>query len=100
MNPVLESLLGMKAFNDPFIAQDLLQDNRLRMELLADCLEATADATLAAELIVHLVHSIGLEERLLKLCLEKDWLTADASEQWSRDIKWARKARQMIQIRH
>ncbi|KHF37193.1 hypothetical protein CM49_00699 [Paenibacillus sp. P1XP2] len=96
MNPVTESLLGIKAFNDQFIAQDMLQDNRLRMTLLAECIEAAADDALMEELLAHLMHSIYLEERLLKLCLDQDWLTADASEQWERDIKWASKVRKMM----
>lgn len=96
MNPVMETLLGMKAFNDRFIAQDLLQDNRLRMNMLADCLNLAGDGKLCDELLLHLTYSVQLEERLLKLCLDKGWLIGDASEQWKEDIKWARKARQMI----
>jgi spore coat protein CotF len=96
LNPVVESLLGIKAFNDQFIAEDLLQDNRHRMKLLMHCLDTAADPNFVNDLLMQLTGSIRLEQRLLELCLAKDWLNQDASEQFARDMKWAYKARLMI----
>ncbi|BFH63729.1 hypothetical protein [Paenibacillus azoreducens] len=96
MNPMMESLLGMKAFNDQFIAEDLLQDNLLRLQMLAQCLESANSRELIHELLPQLTASIQLEQRLLQLCLDKDWLHQDAAEQFSRDVKWAHKALAML----
>ncbi|MED5017027.1 hypothetical protein P9847_06865 [Paenibacillus chibensis] len=95
MNPIIESLLGMKAFNDQFIAEDLLQGNRSRMSLLADCLQATSDELLLHELILQIRFSIQLEHSILELCLKKDWLSGNPAEQLNRDLKWAFKVMQL-----
>lgn len=97
MNPVVESLLGFKAFNDQFITEDLLQDNRLRMGLLLDCLKASNEENLMNEIILQIELSIQLEHHLLQLGLIKDWLAEDTWEQLGRDLKWAYKAPRMIQ---
>ncbi|MEC0240393.1 hypothetical protein P4H66_11075 [Paenibacillus dokdonensis] len=97
MNPVVESLLGFKAFNDQFIAEDLLQDNRQRMGLLLDCLKASTEENLMNEIILQIKLSIQLEQHLLQLGLIKDWLAQDTWEQLGRDLKWAYKAPRMIQ---
>ncbi|MCJ8010736.1 hypothetical protein MUG84_03125 [Paenibacillus sp. KQZ6P-2] len=96
MNPIVESLLGIKAFNDQFIAEDLLQDNRLRMERLLDCLQVSSEEQIMIEIMHQIQSSIELEQRLLKLSLDKDWLTGDPLEQLGRDLKRAQKAPHMI----
>ncbi|MGN7356147.1 hypothetical protein ACTHPM_02200 [Paenibacillus sp. SAFN-054] len=99
MNPVVESLLGMKAFNDQFIAEELLLSNRLRMTMLLESLKSTAEEALVQEFLLQLTYGIRLEQSLLELGLSKEWLTVDPNEQLKRDLNWAKKACHLAQKR-
>lgn len=95
MNPVLESLTGLKALNDQYIAADLMQDTQVRISLLAQCLlenPPLVQDTLANELRT----AIEFLQRLKEYCVRKAWILPDASAQWEQDLKWAYKAVKMV----
>lgn len=95
MNPVLESLTGLKTLNDQYIAADLMQDTQVRITLLAQCL---------LENPPHVRDSIARElrtafeflQQLTEYCVRKAWILPDASAQWEQDLKWAYKAVKMV----
>ncbi|MWV43412.1 hypothetical protein GRF59_07175 [Paenibacillus sp. HJL G12] len=96
MNPVLESLLGLKALNDQWITEDLRDNNLLRMKLLLDCFQASSEEQVMVDLMLQIRSTIELEQRLLELSLAKEWITGDPSAQFDRDMKQAYKAAHMF----
>lgn len=96
MNPVVESLTGMKAFNDQFITADLLQDNQMRINSLIQCLESGPRDDLHSEVMKHLMAALDFQRRLTDYSIDKRWVTVDSTTQWDQDLQWALKAVRMV----
>ncbi|OZB97924.1 hypothetical protein [Paenibacillus sp. XY044] len=95
MNPLLESLTGLKTLNDQYIAADLMQDTQVRISLLAQCLlehPPHVQDTVARELRT----ALEFMQQLTEYCIRKAWILPDASAQWEQDLKWAYKAVKMV----
>ncbi|GAB6989045.1 spore coat protein [Paenibacillus pini] len=96
MNPIVESLTGLKAFNDQYITADLLQDCSIRIQLLTHCLSTTVNPELRELFEQQMQVSIKQQQRLLDYSHLKDWLSDNSEQQWVYDLKQAYKASRMI----